>query len=186
MLRKIKYITQTLLIITLSACGFRPLYVEREDDSLWHYDGKFNTSIIQEMAKIRVAPIDERFGQIVRNILLDSLTPKGQPENPVYVLEAELTNKEIVQQAMRDDITATRERVKYVVQYHLNKDNETIASGNSIAFVSYDILSNPYSTTFAKKETEESAAQIIANDIILRLGAYFNSELIKSGEYREL
>ena len=80
-----------------------------------------------------------------------------------------------MQQALRKDITATRERVKYEVSYRLVEGDTEVVKGESIAFVSYDILANPYSTTTAKKKTEENAAKIVANDIALRLGAYFHA-----------
>ena len=171
-------------VFVLSACGFRPLYVEREGDAVWHYDGKFNTSIIQEMAKIKVEPIADRFGQIIRNNLLDSLTPKGEPSEPVYRLYVKLKSKTVTDQALRRDITASRKRVKYSVAYEMTKDGETLFKNNSVSFVSYDVLDNPYSTTFAEKKTEENAAKMVADEIILRIGAYFNSELIKAGDYK--
>ena len=171
-------------VLSLSACGFRPLYVEREGDAVWHYDGKFNTSIIQEMAKIKVEPVADRFGQIIRNTLLDSLTPKGEPKNPEYRLYITLDSKEVTDQALRRDITATRKRVKYSVSYKMTKSGEDLFSNDAVSFVSYDIMANPYSTTFAEKKTEENAAKMIADEIILRIGAYFNSELVKASEYK--
>ncbi len=58
---------------------------------------------------------------------------------------------------------------------------EKVLSGDSIAYVSYDILANPYSTTMAQKKGDEDAAKIIANDIALRLGAYFHSTMTNRG-----
>ena len=77
---------------------------------------------------------------------------------------------------MRNDVTATNERIEYRVNYTLMQSSTKLLSGNSIAFVSYDILTNPYSTTMAQKKAESDAANIIANDIALRLGAYFHSQ----------
>ena len=76
---------------------------------------------------------------------------------------------------MRNDVTATNERIQYTVQYTLFQGTQSLVNGNSIAFVSYDILTNPYSTTTAQKKAETDAAHIIANDIALRIGAYFHS-----------
>ncbi len=159
----------------LSSCGFEPLYVQKEHDNLWYFGGDFDTSISSEMAKIKVASIGGRFGQQLRNDLLDLLTPRGTPKNPQYRLDVVLTRKDVMQQALRKDITATRERVKYSVAYRLFEGDNELVHGDSIAFVSYDILANPYSTTMAKKKTETDAAKIIANDIALRIGAYFHT-----------
>ena len=168
-MKKIILIT---LMFFIFGCGFEPLYVQKKENNLWYFSGKFDTSITFEMAQIKIMNIADRFGQQVRNDLLDMLTPKGAPKNPKYWLYVDLQEKEISQQALRKDITATRERVKYSVVYRLIdiESGENVVNGDSIAFVSYDILANPYSTTMAKKKTEEDAAKIIANDIALRLG----------------
>ena len=101
------------LFLLVSACGFQPLYVEKKHNNAWYFSGDFDTSITQEMSQIKVEPIEERFGQIVRNELLDSLTPRGVPSHPKYRLYVELTDRQIIQQALRNDITATREQVRY-------------------------------------------------------------------------
>lgn len=162
-------------LLLLTACGFEPLYAQKKNDNLWYFSGEFDTSVSSEMAQIKVQTIADRFGQQLRNDLLDILTPLGQPTNPKYRLFVDVEDKEIMQQALRKDITATRERVRYSVIYRLMEGNTELVSGDSIAYVSYDILANPYSTTTARKKTEEDAAKIIANDISLRIGAYFHS-----------
>ncbi len=170
-----KKIIAVCLISLIAACGFEPLYVQKKHNNLWYFGGEFDTSISDEMAQIKIQSIAERFGQQVRNDLLDMLTPLGQPRNPKYRLYVDVADKEIMQQALRKDITATRERVRYQVNYRLIEGNTELVSGDSIAYVSYDILANPYSTTTARKKTEENAAKIVANDIALRIGAYFHS-----------
>ena len=161
----------------LAGCGFEPLYVQRDTTSSWYFGGKTDTSITAEMSQVKVESIADRFGQQLRNNLLDLITPQGMPKQPQYRLKVRLISRDTVQQAMRRDITATSKRVSYKVGYELLKGSETLVKGDSIAYVSYDIMANPYSTTMAQKKTEADAAKIIANDIALRLGAYFHSRL---------
>ena len=170
-----------LLAIMLSGCGFEPLYVKRDTTSSWYFGGKTDTSITTEMAKVKVERIADRFGQQLRNNLLDLITPAGIPKNPQYRLKVKLISKDVVQQAMRRDITATSERVTYRVEYELLEESRTLVKGDSVAYVSYDSMANPYSTTMAQKKTETDAAKIIANDIALRLGAYFHAQQGKEG-----
>lgn len=148
---------------------------------MWYYGGDFDTSISQEMAQISIEPISQRFGQIMRNELIDLLTPRGTPKSPKYRLFVHLTEKRISDQALRSDITATRKMVRYKVGYYMTEGTEQVLKGDSIAYVSYDILANPYSTTMAQKKGDEDAAKIIANDIALRLGAYFHSVITNRG-----
>lgn len=165
----------------LVGCGFEPLYVQRDTAGSWYFGGKTDTSITAEMAQIKIDTIADRFGQQLRNDLLDLITPRGAPKDPQYRLKVKLVDKHVVQQAMRRDITATSERVSYRVTYELLKESKTLVKGDSIAYVSYDIMANPYSTTMAQKKTETDAAKIIANDIALRLGAYFHSRQSDKG-----
>lgn len=177
-----KLILGMLSLVLLAGCGFEPLYVQKKHDNAWYFNGEFDTSISSEMSQIKVEAIAERFGQIVRNELIDSLTPRGVPSRPKYRLYVYLTDKTVTQQAMRKDITATREKVSYRVEYNLNEGDEILLRGNSVIDVGYDVLANPYSTTMAQKKTEKDAAKIIANDISLRLGAYFHTVITKKGQ----
>ena len=168
-----RYILISALVILISGCGFKPLYIQSTENNF--YSGvEQSSSIINELAQIKITPISERFGQQIRNKLLDLLTPKGVPAKAKYRLDVKLEKKTVSQQAMRDDVTATSERVNYTVSYTLYEGSQKLLSGDSYAFVSYNLLNNPYSTTMAQKKSEENAANIIANDIALRLGAYFH------------
>ena len=172
-----KLLIAVMAALTVGACGFEPLYVQKQHNNRWYFGGKFDASVTQEMTQIKVNPIEGRFGQQVRNDLIDLLTPKKVPSKPKYRLEVSLRSKTITQQAMRKDITATSERVRYLVDYRLYQDSEEILKGDSVANVSYNILANPYSTTMAQKKTDTDAARIIADDIALRIGAYFHLKL---------
>lgn len=182
-----KKIAYCLLPFALASCGFEPLYVERSQDEGWYYNGKFDTSITNEMANIKVEPVPDRIGQLLRNELIDRFTPKGEPKKPVYRLVINNINKEVVEQAMRNDITASRERVEYKIKYCLYEvaTGKELVKGDSLVYLSYDIMDNPYSTTFSQKKIEKDAAQILANDISLRMGAYFHSTITKRGNPNE-
>lgn len=178
-----KLILAFLLPFMLASCGFEPLYVEKKYDKLWYYGNEFDASITTEMGQVKVQPISSRFGQQMRNEMLDLITPKGTPKQPKYRLFVSLASRSLSDQALRSDITATRKMVRLKVKYYMTdaKSGERLLEGDSIAYFSYDILANPYSTTMAEKKGDEDAAKIIANDIALRLGAYFHSMITKRG-----
>ena len=171
----------------IAACGFEPLYVEKTSgDDLWYYNNKFDTDIVREMAQIKIESVTDRIGQMIKNELMDTFNPHGTPKCAKYFLKIQPVASETVQQALRDDITATREKVKYTVSYSLwDKDNGQLVSGSSWVYLSYDLLDNPYSTTMDKKKVEKDGAKIIANDISLRIGAYFHSVKTKRGNPNE-
>lgn len=182
MLYSRKNIALVALLVFISGCGFEPLYVEKKSNSEWYYDNEFDTGIKDEMASVKVELIQDRIGQLIRNDLLDKLTPKGTPKSPKYYLKVEKIDKREIDQALRNDITATRKKVIYKVYYVLrDAEHKILIKGDSVAYLGYDILRDPYSTTFAQKKNEKNAAKIIANDISLRLGAYFHSLQTKRG-----
>lgn len=171
------------VLLTLSACGFEPLYVEKTSgNDLWYYNNEFDADIVREMGQIKVEIISDRIGQMIRNELIDTFNPFGTPKCAKYFLKLEPVNKWVTQQALRDDITATREKVKYTLNYELwSKEKGQMVAGKSWIYLSYDLLDNPYSTTMDKKKIEKDGAKILANDISLRIGAYFHSMKTKRG-----
>ena len=180
---ELKKIAGAALILSLCACGFEPLYVEKTGgNDLWYYNNEYDTDIVREMSQIRIQGVTDRIGQLIKNELMDTFNPHGTPKNAKYFLKIEPVNKETTEQALRDDITATREKVKYTAKYELwsEKDGHLV-SGKSWVFLSYDLLDNPYSTTMDKKKVEKDGAKIIANDISLRIASYFHSIKTKRG-----
>ena len=163
----------------LTACGFEPLYVQKKSGGFW--GGEYDQSISSEMAKVKIEATGERFGQLIRNDLLDLMSPLGVPHKPKYRLLVEPQKEVVYDQALRNDITATRKRVEYTVNYKLYENGKEIVKGDSVAYGSYDILANPYSMTIAQKKVMKDSAQIIANDISLRIAAYFHSRITKRG-----
>lgn len=176
-----------LTVLCLSGCGFEPLYVEKTGgEDVWYYNNQYDADIVREMAQIKVETVTDRIGQMIKNELMDTFNPYGTPKSAKYFLKIEPVSKDVVQQALRDDITATREKVKYSVDYSLwSKESGHLVSGNSWIYLSYDLLDNPYSTTMDKKKIEKDGAKIIANDISLRIGAYFHSIKTKRGDPNE-
>lgn len=174
-------------VFGLAACGFEPLYVEKTSgDDLWYYNNQYDTDIVREMAQIKIETVTDRIGQLIKNELMDTFNPHGTPKCAKYFLKIQPAQANTVQQALRDDITATREKVKYTVNYSLwSKENGRLVSGRSWVYLSYDLLDNPYSTTMDKKKVEKDGAKIIANDISLRIGAYFHSVKTKRGNPNE-
>ncbi|MFV0625764.1 MAG: LPS assembly lipoprotein LptE [Alphaproteobacteria bacterium] len=167
-----------VLVSFIAACGFEPLYVEKKTEKKWYFGNEFDVTINDQMEKIRIESINTRFGQKLRNVLIDIIAPSGTADGYEYKLYTNPQEVSIERQALRKDITATRERAVYKVDYYMtDRAGNELVKGDSVAFVSYDIMSNPYSTTMAQKKAESDAANIIANDMALRIGAYFHTQI---------
>ncbi len=172
-----------LVLFAVAACGFEPLYVQKTSkEDKWYFDGDFDNYVTDQMAQIKIVVTGERLGQQIKNNLLDLLTPQGVPTKPKYYLYVNPVQENEYDQALRSDITATRKRIDYKVNYHMTQNSKEVMKGNTVSFVSYDILDNPYSTVISRKKVQQDAAKIMANDIALRLGAFFNA---KANEYED-
>lgn len=171
-------------VLFVASCGFSPLYVQKTStDDKWYFDGDFDDYVSDQMSQIKIVASGERLGQLIKTDLLDLLTPRGVPEKPKYYLYVNPARVSEYDQALRRDTTATRKRIDYRVDYYMTENSEKIMSGNTVSYVSYDILENPYSTVMSRKKVEKDAAEMMANDIALRLGAFFNA---KANEYEDV
>lgn len=160
-------------IVCLSGCGYSSLYKKNVSNG---YGLSHSESIIDELKQIRIRPIANRVGQHVKNRLLDNLSPLGAPENPKYSLRVDIPKPEVRDQVLEQDTTATRKTARYKAKYFLyNENNEELVEGASRIEVSYNVLKNPFSTLTSQKDAERRAAKILADDITLRLAAYFKS-----------
>lgn len=165
----LKHFPRTLsllvLVALLSSCGFRPLYLK----------GKQNPQ--PELAAIDIRPIIDRKGQILRNLLLDQLTPKGSPARPAYVLDVSI-DFSIRNLGIRRNDRATRALLRVTATYSLRRkqDGAQLFNGASQADSGYDILDSDFATLVAEQDALQHSLEAVAQDIKLRLSFLFSSD----------
>jgi LPS-assembly lipoprotein len=154
-----------VLVTLLSGCGFRPLYLK----------GKQNPQ--PDLTAIEIRPIVDRKGQILRNLLLDQLMPKGPSAHSAYVLKVGV-DFSLRDLGVRHNDRATRALMKVTATYSLKrKQDETLLfSGTSQANSGYDILDSDFATLVAEKDALQHSLETIARDIKLRLSFLFSSD----------
>ena len=107
----------------------------------------------QAFSAISIAPIPDRVGQLVRNQLLDALTPQGRPRDPVYVLSVTLTQtKEAV--AFRSDEQATRFNVSLEAQFVLREADggAIVTQGNTRSVAPFNIVRSEFANITAEAD----------------------------------
>ena len=92
-LRAIFPVITLIALMSLSACGFRPLYAE----------DRSGQSTAVDMSQVEVTLINDRVGQITRNLLIETLTPRGQASNPAYTLNVEVSESTSEQGFTKDN-----------------------------------------------------------------------------------
>jgi len=135
-----------LLVLTLSACGFTPLYASDVT-----------------AGNIQIGKIDGRAGHALRKALLQELAPGLPGVDTPGRLEIEL-NESIGRLALQPDEAATRTdiivRANYVFAYA-----DTAISGRSSAETSFLVPDAPFSDIAAQIDATDRAMLLLARRI---------------------
>lgn len=156
-----------LALPLLAACGFEPLYGNRDADG----NAAFN-----EFHQTKVATIAERPGQVLRNELLDRLNYRGEPAKPVYELRVEL-KEEQREVLVRSDEVATATDLTMTASWRLLNaaDGKVLNTGTTRSINRFNVLASPYATIASTEDARRRAARQIAEDIRVRLAIYFRN-----------
>ncbi len=162
-----KAISRLLIVAACSAtligCGFRPLH------------SKDSGAAAAGLAKIRIAPIADRVGQQLHNLLLDKLTPLGPPAVPRYVLRVKLSES-LQNLAVRKDDVATRANLVMRASFTLvSADDDTALLTNiAISANSYNILRQEFATLSAENDARARAVRELSDAIRTQVAIYLS------------
>jgi LPS-assembly lipoprotein len=147
------------ILLTLSACGLRPLY-----------SGGSNGAVAQTLQGIDVSPIEGgKSGWLVRNALTDRLDNGGTKQ---YRLEVELDDK-IEGFGVRSDDAITRERRTLRARYKLTDSaGKVLLDATAGSDVGIDVVSSEYATIAAENTALERLSGIVADQIVARIALY--------------
>ena len=150
-----------LFAVILSGCGLRPLY-----------GGGADSQVASMLRSVQVGPIDGQSGWLVRNKLIDRLGESGEGA-VAYRLDVTLDDN-ITAFGIRSDQAATRERRTLRARYQLvSVDTGLVvldATAGSDAGI--DIVSSEYATVAGEQTALEHLAEVVADQIVARLGLY--------------
>ena len=161
-----KFITTSLLLVALSACGFKPLY---------GVDKSGLSDPQAELATVRVGPIEDRLGQLVRNQLVSYFSPRGHGAQKQYELRVNLSLSS-EGTALAQDESATRYNLTLTSGFALFDlaSNKKIFAGNVRSIAVYNVIASEYSTLIAKQDAERRAARDVAEELRTRIGVFFS------------
>ena len=150
----------------LAACGFQPLYAETDEAGV---------TPSADLAAIYVVPLTDRGGQIFHNLLRDRLNPRGQPSNPAYRLEVDVSES-VQEVAIRSDETATRANLRLTANFRLSRSDsgETLLAGDSKAITSYNILTSQFATYTSEEDARKRGLRELSDNIRKQLGTFFS------------
>lgn len=154
------------LYLTLTACGFQPVYGTRGLD----------TNIQKAYQSIAISNIPDREGQILRNHLIDRLHLRATPAQPAYVLNVSPINGYVVRLGIARDATTTR------AQYEANAyvSLKDMATGDVVlerqvrSLAAFNILSSEFQTVVTEEDAQERVLNDLADQIETQLSLYFS------------
>jgi LPS-assembly lipoprotein len=145
----------------LAGCGLHPLY-----------GGGSSGRVAETLRTVEVGPIEGQVGWLVRNNLVDRLGETGSTR-PQYRLDVKLDDT-ITGFGIRGDRAVTRERRTLRARYQL----VSLATGNVVldatagSDAGIDVVSSEYATVAAEQTASERLADVVADQIVARLGIY--------------
>lgn len=149
----------------LTGCGFQPLHVPIE-------------GCPQIAVPIKIATIKDREGQILRNYLVDYLTPEGTPPHPQYLLEISLTDI-ITDIGVNQDETANRKRATATAIIVLKdwETNTVVYTHTVKAINSFSVISQNYFSDLTTEEySKREALRLLAEKITLLLTTFLDTQ----------
>ena len=153
--RPIPALALVLALLVLGACAVEPLYGARA--------GKARGG---GAAAIEIAPVKDRIGHIVRNHLIDSLTPGGQPANPDYRLRLSVEQSKTPLLIQLDD-HVTRFNLTLRASFSLTDRNGVeVYRDRARATGSFNVVESGFATTTAERDAAEEAARVLSEDIL--------------------
>jgi LPS-assembly lipoprotein len=157
-----------LLVLTLlpalAACGFKPLYGRND-----------GADVVPEFSQISIAQPDNRGEQLLRNRLLDILTPKGAPERPRYLLNYRVTDTVgAVFVTRNEEITRSNVVVNVSTTLHDYESGQPIFSVSAQSQASFNQSVNDYANLIAERDARDRAMRDAAEQIRIRLANYFD------------
>ena len=149
------------LLVALAGCQLRPLYAGGSDGQ-----------VATMLRHVEVATIPGRDGWLVYNKLKERLPGEGAAPASYRLLVT--LDDEIIGLGIRGDRAATRERRILRARYQLVDigTGEVLLDATSGSDSGIDVVGSEYATVSAEQSALERLAEVVADQIVARLGLY--------------
>jgi LPS-assembly lipoprotein len=154
------------LPLVLSACGWEPLYANRD------------TAVgFSKLEAIKVNPIAERVGQQLEMGLRQSFNPNGEVAKQTYVLAVTL-QQVLLNSGIQSQGLGTRGELHLTARYQLIDiaTNRVLQTGVVHSNDSFDIQANGYSTVVAETDAGRRDVEELRREIVARMTLFMQSK----------
>lgn len=167
-------------LILLASCGFQPVYGTTGQSA-------GAPSVREQFADIRVAPIAEREGQMLRNALIDQIYVDGVPQAAKYELVVQLNFRQVPIDIDRDDsVTRTQLTTTATANLMDRANGQRLWGTVTQAITTFNVLDSPFATVVSERTAREQAIDQLSDDLVVRLGAYLKTRGPATSETADL
>lgn len=160
--------------LALSACGFRPLYGQAQDES----------GLGDRLAMVDVDEVHGSHDRAFKVALKSELYPAGRPAHAEtrYILQVRLKgNREGV--AIQPDASITRYDYNLTGRYRLVEvaSGKIVHQGIATATTAWNVVESQFATLTARKAAEERAIRSLSEEIRLRIALFLRTGVAPKG-----
>lgn len=166
-----RYVLLTCLALSLSACGFTPMYGTA-------FDSQQSADIKATLAQIHIDNIPDREGQYLRNALIDRFYTTGRPANARYDLQIQKIEEVVNDLDITKSSNATRGQLTLNTSMAL-KDKQTgeiVLTRALSSSTSYNILTSEFANRVSENNTRRNALDDLAAQIELQIGLFLKQK----------
>lgn len=143
-----------ICVLTLSACGFKPIYATPDGAS----------APVNRQIAIGPVTAPEEVHLYITDALRERIVLR-EGETPKYELTV-VASERAQRLAVQIDATVTRYNYRLSGRYLLRDlKTQKVRQGRAQAITSYNIVSSQYSTLYAERTAREKAARLLAEEI---------------------
>ena len=153
-----------LAAAALAACTVQPVYAPQY--------ALGTTGKSASLTRVAIDPVNDRVAQVVRNKLMSGLNGGPSVADPVYRLRL-VTSEIEVPLGVSNIEAAPTYSITVAVTYELTRvgGNQILLRSTSRGSASYDRVNSAFANTRAKIDAENRAAEVVADDIRLRIAS---------------
>jgi len=154
-------------ILSLSSCGFRPMYTS--------YNEGPSLGAGSYLSQVDIRPISERRGVLLRQQLNEKFN-QDQGSRKIYDLQVQLSSR-IQELGVRKDSTSSRANLIISANFWLWQGQKRLVSNRVGTTVSYNILDDQYATIASEADAEARALKLISDQITNRIAIFFSKNV---------
>jgi LPS-assembly lipoprotein len=153
-----------MIAVSLSACGFTPLYGQNSIAAA--------PDVADALSTVSIRSLPNREGMKLRQVLREELQPRGLT-NAAFDLDVNLATR-VEELGIRQDATSSRANLIMLATFSLNEGGKPVFGDRVQSIVSYNILDDQFATVASQADAENRGVKQVGAEIKTRLAIYFH------------